>query len=100
MLVEEYTDELGEVHITSITVERKRDNEMWDEVETQIKDPITDKVHLSEIDKLKQLYEASPPIIKIKVKGKWHVMPFSNSKVCEEAFKRLRYQYHVFQENY
>lgn len=97
--MEKRSDELGEVKVSNISIKRERKEQMWTELELE-KTGIVDQVHFSDIEGVREHKKSSPPVLEFKVNGKWREMPFSSSKTCKEVYNLLKYQFHVFMQNY
>lgn len=98
--MEVFEDELGSIKVYSTYVERERDEDVWDEMDDKVSGLIIDRIHYSEVEELKCQSESAPPVIEVKLKDGWRKMPFSNSETCKKTFKRLKYHWNVFQENF
>lgn len=98
--MERFEDDLGTIEIYSTYIERERDEGMWSELEESVSGIIIDRLHFSQIEELKCQSESAPPMIEIKIKSGWRKMPFSNSEICENVFKRFKYHWNVFNQNF
>lgn len=99
---EEFSSELGKVAVSEEHVERDRsESEEWSRIEENFSaNDLVHKIHFSKIDGLEFQPESMFPNIKIKTDSGWKRMFFEQGDEAEECFKKLRYNWHAFQQNY
>jgi len=100
--IDRFKSDLGEVAVTKSHVERnKSDSEDWDRIESNFSDEkLVEMADFSEIEDMEMEKGSVYPNIRLKIEGDWKRLFFHVGDEVDECFRRLRYRWRAFQQNY
>ncbi|MFB6100386.1 MAG: hypothetical protein ABEK16_03865 [Candidatus Nanohalobium sp.] len=97
-----FESDLGEVAVTKTHVERRRnDSEEWERITDNFsEEKLVDEAEYVDIEDMELEKGSIYPNIRLKVDGDWKRMFFHVGDEAEECFKRLKYRWNAFHQNY
>lgn len=102
MKPDRFDSDLGEVAVTRNHIERRRNSsEDWERITDNFsEEKLVDEVEFVEIEDIELEKGSIYPNIRIKIDDKWKRMFFHVGDEVEECFRRLRYRWRAFYQNY
>lgn len=102
MEADRFDSDLGEVAVTRTRIERERsDSEDWERIDSNFSDEkLVEVAEFSEVEDLELEKGSIYPNIRLKIDGEWRRMFFHVGDEVDECFRRLRYRWRAFQQNY